>query len=50
MLIDTHAHLTWDDFKPDLQEVISRAKEAGITHVINIGADMESSKKAAKLE
>ncbi|MDO8638609.1 MAG: TatD family hydrolase [Candidatus Daviesbacteria bacterium] len=50
MLIDTHAHLTWDSFEPDLQEVISRAKEAGITHVINIGADMESSKKAAKLE
>lgn len=50
MLIDTHAHLTWDNFKPDLQEVVDRAKDAGITSVINIGADLESSSAAAKLE
>lgn len=50
MLIDTHAHLTWDSFKPDFQEVVDRAKNVGITHVINIGADLESSKKAAQLE
>lgn len=50
MLIDTHAHLTWDSFKPDLGEIVGRAREAGITHVINIGADLESSSAAAKLE
>lgn len=50
MLIDTHAHLTWDSFKPDLQEVVERAKKAGVTHVINIGVDMKSSKKAAQLK
>lgn len=50
MLIDTHAHLTWDIFKEDFQDVINRAKKAGITHVINIGADIESSKKSVKLE
>lgn len=49
-IIDTHAHLTWDSFKPDLQEVVERAKEVGITQVINVGADLESSSAAAKLE
>lgn len=49
-LIDTHAHLTWDSFKPDLQEVIDRAKKAGITSIINVGADLKSSNEAAKLK
>lgn len=49
-LIDTHAHLTWDSFQSDLKEVIKRTKQAGITHVINIGADLDSSKKSVALE
>lgn len=50
MLIDTHAHLYYDNFKPDFNEVIRRTKDAGVTTVINIGADLESSKKAVELE
>ncbi|RJP47740.1 MAG: TatD family deoxyribonuclease [Armatimonadetes bacterium] len=50
MLIDTHAHLTWDSFKPDLNQVVQRAKETGVKTIINIGADIESSKQAADLE
>lgn len=49
-LIDTHAHLTWDSFKPDLDSVIQRALDVGVKTVINIGADLESSKKAVKLD
>lgn len=50
MLIDTHAHLTWDSFKTDLPQVVQRALNNGIKTVINIGADLESSLKAAELE
>lgn len=49
-LIDTHAHLYYERFEEDFDEVIHRAVESGLTRIINIGADIESSKKAAKLE
>lgn len=34
MMIDTHSHLFVEEFTDDLPEVIQRAKEAGITHVL----------------
>lgn len=34
MMIDTHSHLFVEEFTDDLTEVIQRAKEAGITHVL----------------
>lgn len=49
-LIDTHAHLTWPDFKIDFNEVIKNAQDAGLKTVINIGADLQSSKEAAELD
>lgn len=50
MLIDTHAHLYYDQFAPDFDQVIGHAKEANLKAIINIGADLESSKKAVELE
>lgn len=47
MLIDTHAHLYWDSYNEDLDKVLDRALEAGITTIINIGVDIETSKKVA---
>ncbi len=48
-LIDTHSHLNFPDFKKDLEEVISRAKEEGIIHVVVVGIDSATSKKALEL-
>lgn len=45
-LIDTHAHLYWESFKHDLEDVVSRSKEAGITVIINSGVDLEKSQEA----
>jgi len=45
-LIDTHAHLYWDSYKSDLNEILKRAKDAGVTTIINIGVDIEKSKEA----
>lgn len=50
MLIDTHAHLFWDSYNQDFDEVIENAENAGVTTIINVGVDIESSKKCAELE
>ncbi|MFA6549826.1 MAG: TatD family hydrolase [Candidatus Gracilibacteria bacterium] len=42
MFIDTHAHLTFPEFEPDLEQVIDRAKKAGVEKIINIGCDLKS--------
>lgn len=46
MLIDTHAHLYWEDFEKDFDQVLQRSKEADVTTIINVGVDVEKSKLA----
>jgi TatD DNase family protein len=46
---DTHAHLDFPDFAADLESVVRRAADAGITRIINIGTDLESSQRAVSL-
>jgi TatD DNase family protein len=48
-MVDTHAHLTFPDFKQDLSETIARAKGAGVDKIINIGTDGEHIAKAIEL-
>ncbi len=45
-LIDTHAHLYWDSYEKDLEDVIKRSIDAGVTTIINVGVDVEKSKIA----
>lgn len=49
MLIDTHAHLDMEDFDEDRQAVIDRAVQGGISHIITVGIDRQSSIDALKL-
>jgi TatD DNase family protein len=49
MLIDTHAHLDYPDFANDLDEVIRKSIEAGVTRIITIGTGIESSRRAVGL-
>lgn len=49
MLIDTHAHLQWSSFDEDRDEVIIRAREAAVKYIVNIGFDLEGSRRAIKL-
>jgi TatD DNase family protein len=46
---DTHAHLDYPDFAADFPEVLERARAAGITRIISIGTDFESSRRAVAL-
>ena len=49
MFYDTHAHLDYPDYAADLPQVIERAQAAGITRMISIGTDLDSSRRAIKL-
>src|ERR1043166_7179311 len=42
---DTHAHLGYPDFADELPELIERANAAGISKIIGIATDMESSRR-----
>src|SRR5580692_4054895 len=49
IFFDTHAHLDYPDYAPDLAEVIARAQAVGISKIISIGTSLESSGRAIKL-
>jgi TatD DNase family protein len=40
-LIDTHCHLEMDQYGPDREAVIQRARDAGIEMMLTIGSDLE---------
>lgn len=49
MLTDTHAHLEMKEFSEDLDEVIRRAQESGVSTIITVGSTLEATKEAIKL-
>ena len=49
MIIDTHAHLMFKDFKDDVDAVIERAKDGGVELIVNVGCDLESSKSSVEM-
>lgn len=46
MIIDTHAHLMFDQFKGEVPAVLKRASDVGVGKVVNVGCSVESSKRA----
>ena len=49
MLIDTHAHLDFRQYDRDRPQVIERAFQNGLSAIINVGVDLESSKACVRL-
>ena len=49
MLVDTHCHLDFPDFDHDRDEVIRRARSAGIDRIINIGSSLKGSRDSVEL-
>ena len=45
-MVDTHAHLTMKDFDKDREEIVNNFEEEGIEFVIEVGYNVESSKRA----
>jgi TatD DNase family protein len=48
-LIDSHCHLDFPQFDADRDEVLARSIAAGVTVLVNPGADLESSRRAVAL-
>jgi TatD DNase family protein len=48
-MIDTHAHLNFEAFSQDYKEVIQNNFKQGLKAVINVGSNLETSKKACQI-
>lgn len=49
MLIDSHAHLFFKDFKDDLDDLLGRARDAGVEYIVCPGTDLITSRAAVEL-
>ena len=49
MITDTHSHLFWKRFDDDREEVIARAKAAGVERMLVVGTTLETSKSSFEL-
>lgn len=49
MIFDTHAHYDDEDFDLDRDELLLGMKAAGVSHIVNIGASLESTKRSLEL-
>jgi TatD DNase family protein len=48
-LIDTHAHIHDAQFDTDRGEVVARALEAGVRHIVTVGCDLADSMRALEV-
>lgn len=48
-LIDTHAHIEGREFDEDRAEVIERARREGVCAIVNVGADLKTSRLSVAL-
>jgi TatD DNase family protein len=48
-IIDTHVHLNFSQFHPDLEATIDRAWQAGLIAMVNIGTDLTTSQESVNL-
>ena len=49
MFIDTHAHLFFENFKDDIDEVINRALESGVDYIVVPATDLKTAREAISL-
>ncbi|HFE52304.1 MAG TPA: TatD family deoxyribonuclease, partial [Bacteroidetes bacterium] len=48
-LVDSHAHLNFDAFDEDREDVLRRAREAGLVALVNVGIDVPTSEASVEL-
>lgn len=49
VFVDSHAHLQWESFDVDREEVLKRAKDNQVEYMVNIGFDIDACVKGVKL-
>jgi len=48
-LVDTHAHLQWPSLSAEVDAVLARAREAGVTRILTLGTEPASCRAAVAL-
>lgn len=48
-MIDTHAHLDSAEFAQDIEAIVARAASAGVTAMVTVGVDIDTSRQAVAL-
>jgi TatD DNase family protein len=48
-LYDTHAHLDYPDFNHDLDKVIERAIQSGVSRIVTVGTNLNNSRRAIEI-
>ena len=48
-MIDTHAHLCAPEFAHDLDRVLARAVQAGVTRIVAVGEDLQDARRNLEL-
>jgi len=48
-MVDTHTHLNFQAFDNDWQEIVDQSLKAGVTKMIIVGTDLDSSQKAVAM-
>ncbi len=49
MLVDSHCHLDFNDFEEDFEDILARAKAAGVTALLNAGNNIDELDKQLAL-
>ncbi|HSA59714.1 MAG TPA: TatD family hydrolase [bacterium] len=49
MLIDSHAHIHFKDFEGKIDDLLNRARDAGVGAIVNVGTDLASSREVVVL-
>ncbi len=49
MLVDSHCHIDFNDFEDDIEEIIQRMKDSGVTAALNAGNGLEDFENQLKL-
>ena len=49
ILIDTHAHIYYDDYSGRMDDVIQAAADNGVEKIISVGVDLATSEECIKL-
>lgn len=49
VLIDSHAHIYYRDYAGDFDDMLKRADDAGVSAILVVGTDIESSREAVEL-
>ena len=49
MIIDTHSHCYWESLEPQIESIIENMQQAQVSHAIQIGCDIKTSKQAIDL-